>query len=144
MIPDTGDGSTAFPRHSEPYEPLPPVPYDPALIAGMAQMRQLFEPVPLRPDNLVWSREHVDRLIPPDGDPLAMTPDAPVEVREIAITGVDGNEILLTVDQHGGEIVDGPNKVPTGRNLTVRHPGGATIEYVELNSAARAGLRLAG
>lgn len=54
------------------------------------------------------------------------------------------DEILLTVDQHGGEIVDGPNKVPTGRNLTVRHPGGATIEYVELNSAARAGLRLAG
>jgi len=102
MIPDTGDGSTAFPTYSDPYEPLPPVAYDPALVAGMEQMRRLFEPVPLRPDNLVWSRAHVDRLVPPDGDPLATAPDAPVEIREVTIPGVDGHRIVLTLVTPGG------------------------------------------
>ena len=45
---------------------LPPVPYDPALLAGMELMRQTFEPVPLRADTIVWSRQHVDGVIPLD------------------------------------------------------------------------------
>lgn len=28
-------------------------------------------------------------------------------------------------------MLDGPNEVPTGRNATARHPGGAVFEYVE-------------
>ncbi|MEU8515858.1 VOC family protein [Kitasatospora sp. NPDC048722] len=35
---------------------------------------------------------------------------------------------------HGGEVLSGPNEVPTGRNATVRHPGGVVIEYVEFAS----------
>ncbi|MEV5329695.1 hypothetical protein AB0K67_36690 [Nonomuraea sp. NPDC052634] len=37
--------------------------------------------------------------------------------------------------REGGETLDGPNDVPTGRNLTVRHPGGAIVEYVEIDAA---------
>lgn len=47
------------------------------------------------------------------------------------------DQILSITEQHGGEVLDGPNEVPTGRNLTVRHPGGATIEYVQFHAAAR-------
>ncbi|MEU3415416.1 MULTISPECIES: VOC family protein [unclassified Streptomyces] len=47
------------------------------------------------------------------------------------------DQILRLAERHGGEILDGPNEVPTGRNLTVRHPGGATIEYVQFHAAAR-------
>ncbi|MEU3505256.1 hypothetical protein ABZ726_32625 [Streptomyces hundungensis] len=50
------------------------------------------------------------------------------------------DQILSITEQHGGEILDGPNEVPTGRNLTVRHPGGATIEYVQFDAAARSAL----
>lgn len=31
-------------------------------------------------------------------------------------------------------MLSGPDHVPTGRNLTVRHRGGATIEYVEFTA----------
>jgi predicted enzyme related to lactoylglutathione lyase len=47
------------------------------------------------------------------------------------------DDILRLAERHGGEVLDGPNEVPTGRNLTVRHPGGATIEYVQFHAAAR-------
>lgn len=47
------------------------------------------------------------------------------------------DEIVRITDRRGGEVLDGPNEVPTGRNLTVRHPGGATIEYVEFSTEAR-------
>jgi hypothetical protein len=40
------------------------------------------------------------------------------------------------VAERGGEVLSGPNDVPTGRNATVAHPGGVVIEYVEF---ARAG-----
>ncbi|MFD0364224.1 hypothetical protein ACFQZZ_22495 [Nocardia sp. GCM10030253] len=39
------------------------------------------------------------------------------------------------VENEGGQLLDGPNDVPTGRNLTVRHPGGAIIEYVEFDTS---------
>ncbi|MFE4534699.1 hypothetical protein ACFRKB_06400 [Streptomyces scopuliridis] len=39
---------------------------------------------------------------------------------------------LRITDLHGGEIVDGPAENPVGRSLTVRYPGGAIIEYVEI------------
>ncbi|MEU8032688.1 hypothetical protein AB0C13_29325 [Streptomyces sp. NPDC049099] len=47
------------------------------------------------------------------------------------------DRILHITEQHGGKVLDGPNEVPTGRNLTVQHPGGATIEYVQFHAAAR-------
>ncbi|MFI5688716.1 hypothetical protein [Streptomyces sp. NPDC051636] len=50
------------------------------------------------------------------------------------------DQILRVTEQHGGQILDGPNEVPTGRNLTVQHPGGATIEYVQFHAAARSTL----
>ncbi|MEU3861311.1 VOC family protein [Streptomyces sp. NPDC028722] len=50
------------------------------------------------------------------------------------------DHVLRIAEQHGGEILDGPNEVPTGRNLTVRHPGGATIEYVQFHATARSTL----
>ncbi|MFF5437968.1 hypothetical protein [Streptomyces achromogenes] len=47
------------------------------------------------------------------------------------------DQVLDLAERHGGKILDGPNDVPTGRNLTVRHPGGATIEYVQFHESAR-------
>ncbi|MEV4738831.1 hypothetical protein [Streptomyces sp. NPDC049555] len=58
-----------------------------------------------------------------------------------ATTIVDSlDHVLHITEAHGGRILDGPNDVPTGRNLTVRHPGGATIEYVEFHETARSTL----
>jgi predicted enzyme related to lactoylglutathione lyase len=39
------------------------------------------------------------------------------------------------LEEKGAEIIRGPNKVPTGRNMTVRHPDGPVIEYVEHSKA---------
>ncbi|MFG2289418.1 hypothetical protein ACGFOU_25530 [Streptomyces sp. NPDC048595] len=50
------------------------------------------------------------------------------------------DQVLRITEQHGGEILDGPNEVPTGRNVTVRHPGGATVEYVQFHATARSAL----
>ncbi|BAJ32723.1 hypothetical protein KSE_69650 [Kitasatospora setae KM-6054] len=47
----------------------------------------------------------------------------------VLVDDLDGLRALL--DARGGEIVSGPNRVPTGRNAVVRHPGGVVIEYVE-------------
>jgi hypothetical protein len=44
---------------------------------------------------------------------------------------VDSLDEILT----SGTVLDGPNTVPTGRNATLRHPGGAVIEYVEFGPA---------
>ncbi|MFD9687647.1 hypothetical protein ACFWXO_18035 [Kitasatospora sp. NPDC059088] len=47
----------------------------------------------------------------------------------LLVDDLDGlGPLLATL---GGELLDGPNEVPTGRNATVRHPGGAVFEYVE-------------
>jgi hypothetical protein len=45
------------------------------------------------------------------------------------------DDVFAVVAQEGGETLDGPNDVPTGRNLTILHPGGAVIEYVEFDPA---------
>ncbi|MFJ8210480.1 hypothetical protein [Streptomyces sp. NPDC096033] len=50
------------------------------------------------------------------------------------------DQVVRLTERDGGDILDGPNEVPTGRNLTVRHPGGATIEYVEFDAAALSAL----
>ncbi|QMU67537.1 VOC family protein [Streptacidiphilus sp. P02-A3a] len=47
----------------------------------------------------------------------------------VLVDDLDGVQDLLGA--HGGEVLSGPNQVPTGRNITVRHPGGVVIEYVE-------------
>ena len=35
------------------------------------------------------------------------------------------------LESNGAEILTGPSQVPTGRNMTVQHPDGTIIEYVE-------------
>ncbi|GAA2388390.1 VOC family protein [Nonomuraea africana] len=65
------------------------------------------------------------------GSPEALAPFRNVQ----ATTIVDSlDEVFAVVEQEGGETLDGPNEVPTGRNLTIRHPGGAVIEYVEFDA----------
>ena len=41
------------------------------------------------------------------------------------------DEFRTYLEEKGAEIIRGPNKVPTGRNMTVRHSDGSVIEYVE-------------
>lgn len=41
------------------------------------------------------------------------------------------DEFRAYLEEKGAEIIRGPNKVPTGRNMTVKHPDGSVIEYVE-------------
>ncbi|WP_327680856.1 VOC family protein [Kitasatospora sp. NBC_00458] len=71
---------------------------------------------------------------------VAGTPEALAPYRAthatLIVTSLD--EVLALVDALGGEVLDGPNTVPTGRNLTARHPGGAVLEYVEFHAEARA------
>lgn len=46
------------------------------------------------------------------------------------------DEFRAFLEEKGAEIIRGPVKVPTGRNMTVRHPDGSVIEYVEHLKAA--------
>jgi predicted enzyme related to lactoylglutathione lyase len=41
------------------------------------------------------------------------------------------DEFRAYLEEKGAEIIRGPDMVPTGRNMTVRHPDGSVIEYVE-------------
>ncbi len=41
------------------------------------------------------------------------------------------DEFRAYLEEKGAEIIRGPDKVPTGMNMTVRHPDGSVIEYVE-------------
>jgi predicted enzyme related to lactoylglutathione lyase len=41
------------------------------------------------------------------------------------------DEFRAFLEEKGAKIIRGPDKVPTGRNMTVRHPDGSVIEYVE-------------
>lgn len=45
------------------------------------------------------------------------------------------DEFKAYLEEKGAELIRGPNKVPTGRNMTVRHPDGSVIEYVEHSKA---------
>ncbi len=46
------------------------------------------------------------------------------------------DEFRAFLEEKGAEIIRGPAKVPTGRNMTVKHPDGSVIEYVEHTKAA--------
>ena len=46
------------------------------------------------------------------------------------------DEFRAFLEEKGAEIIRGPDKVPTGRNMTVRHPDGLVIEYVEHSKKA--------
>lgn len=98
---------------------LPPVPYDPALLAGMELMRQTFEPVPLRADTIVWSRQHVDGVIPLDPAPYA---DARVALRDVAIPGpFPGDpDVVLTIVEPLATPADAPG-------LYAIHGGGMVL-----------------
>jgi len=41
------------------------------------------------------------------------------------------DEFRAYLEEKGAEILRGPDKVPTGRNMTVKHPDGSVVEYVE-------------
>lgn len=45
------------------------------------------------------------------------------------------DEFKTYLEEKGAEIIRGPNTVPTGRNMAVRHPDGSIIEYVEHSKA---------
>ncbi|MFE9425093.1 hypothetical protein ACFYNO_19195 [Kitasatospora sp. NPDC006697] len=59
---------------------------------------------------------------------IAGTPEAlaPYRATQATVLVDDLDAVLPT-----GTVLDGPNPVPTGRNATLRHPGGAVIEYVQ-------------
>ncbi|NEA38422.1 hypothetical protein [Streptomyces sp. SID11385] len=71
---------------------------------------------------------------------LAGPPEALAPVRAtqatVVVDTLDG--VLDRSAREGSEILAPPRAVPTGRNLVVRHPGGAIIEYVEFDAATRA------
>jgi predicted enzyme related to lactoylglutathione lyase len=46
------------------------------------------------------------------------------------------DEFRVYLEEKGAEILRGPDKVPTGRNMTVRHPDGSVVEYVEHSNPA--------
>jgi predicted enzyme related to lactoylglutathione lyase len=39
--------------------------------------------------------------------------------------------VIAAMSAAGAAILDGPRDVPTGRNLTARHPDGTVVEYVQ-------------
>jgi len=60
--------------------------------------------------------------------------------RETQVTLVvdDLDEALTEAHARNGTMVRGPAEQATGRNATVRYPGGAVVEYVEWSPATRA------
>ncbi|WP_431032252.1 VOC family protein [Streptomyces sp. P6-2-1] len=76
---------------------------------------------------------------------LAGAPEALAPVRATQATVVVDalGPVLDGAAREGAEILAQPRDVPTGRNLVVRHPGGAVIEYVEFDAATRAAAGLA-
>lgn len=46
------------------------------------------------------------------------------------------DEFKAYLEEKGADILRGPNKVPTGRNMTVKHPDDSIIEYVEHSNPA--------
>lgn len=40
-------------------------------------------------------------------------------------------EFKLHLEELGAKVLRGPNQVPTGKNMTVQHPDGSVMEYVE-------------
>ncbi|WP_433254510.1 VOC family protein [Streptosporangium sp. CA-135522] len=71
---------------------------------------------------------------------VAGTPGALAPFRETHATAIitDLAVVQRILRTHGGQVLAGPEEVPTGRNMTVRHAGGAIIEYVEFSSTVRA------
>lgn len=64
---------------------------------------------------------------------LAGSEDALKPFRETKATfKVDSiEEFKNSLEQTGARIISGPKKVPTGFNMTVKHPDGTRIEYVQ-------------
>lgn len=73
---------------------------------------------------------------------IAGTPEAlaPFRATHATVTVDSIDEVTELVAREGGEVVDGPNEVPTGHNMTVRHPGGSLIEYVAFDPVKAAAL----
>ncbi|MEV0646191.1 hypothetical protein AB0I28_13100 [Phytomonospora sp. NPDC050363] len=82
----------------------------------------------LRFDYLDLELAEVGGFLAVAGTPAALAPFRATHATAIV---TDLAKVLAVVAESGGEVLDGPNEVPTGRNLTVRHGGGAIIEYVE-------------
>lgn len=46
------------------------------------------------------------------------------------------SEFRTYLEANGAVLLRGPKQVPTGSNMTVRHPDGIVVEYVEHNATA--------
>lgn len=64
---------------------------------------------------------------------IAGSPEALLPFRDTKLTFVVDSldDFLAYFKENGIECIRQPRKVPTGRNVTVRHPDGTIIEYVE-------------
>jgi predicted enzyme related to lactoylglutathione lyase len=70
---------------------------------------------------------------------VAGPPERLAAVRDTQATVIvdDLDGLLADLQQTGAQVLRGPTPVPTGRNVTVRHPGDAIIEYVEWSQEMR-------
>lgn len=59
----------------------------------------------------------------------------PFRSTQATMFGDSLDEFKTYLEEKGAEMIRGPNTVPTGRNMTVRHPDGSIIEYVEHSKA---------
>lgn len=60
---------------------------------------------------------------------------APYRQTQATVTVENLEDMRLKLEAEGSEVLVSPQDVPTGRNMTIRHVGGAIIEYVELDHA---------
>jgi hypothetical protein len=63
------------------------------------------------------------------GSEIALLPFKATKVTFLVDTVFDGRDALL---RQGAIILDGPQQVPTGWNMRVKHPDGTLAEYVQL------------
>jgi hypothetical protein len=70
---------------------------------------------------------------------IAGPPERLAAVRDTQATVIvdDLDGLLAALQQTSAQVLHGPTPVPTGRNVTVRHPGDAIIEYVEWSQEMR-------
>lgn len=83
----------------------------------------------------------IGRILFLAGDPEVLEPYAATAATLIVD---DLDDCLARLRETGARIVRGPQRVPTGRNLTAELTGGVQLEYVEWDDAqwARVGGRL--
>jgi predicted enzyme related to lactoylglutathione lyase len=74
----------------------------------------------------------VGRVLVVAGDQRTL---APYRATVATVIVDDLDDCLARLAETGAQVVRGPQKVPTGRNLTAELAGGVRVEYVEWNEA---------